>query len=63
MGTCCFHFLSEEERALFRSEDGEENIGLLRTEENFEEADRASGLVNLMGLFFSVRRHMRFVVL
>lgn len=63
MGTCCFHFLSEEERALFRSEDGEENIGILRREEKFEEADKASGLVNLIGLFFSIKRHMRLVVL
>ena len=63
MGTCCFHFLSEEERALLRSEDGADNMGRSRTEEKFDEAARASGLVNLMGLFFSVSRHMRFVVL
>lgn len=63
MGTCCFHFLREEERALFRSEDGEENIGILRREEKFEEADKASGLVNLIGLFFSIKRHVRLVVL
>ena len=63
MGTCCFHFLSEEERALFRNEDGDENIGILRREENFEEADKANGLVDLIGLFFSIKRHMSLVVL
>lgn len=63
MGTCRFHFLSEEERALFRNEDGDENVGILRREENFEEADKASGLVNLIGLFFSIKRHMSLLVL
>lgn len=63
MGTCCFHFPSEEQRALLRSEGGEENIGILRREEKFEEADKAGGLVNLIGLFFGIKRHMRLVLL
>ena len=63
MGTCRFHFLSEEERALFRNEGGDENIGILRREENFEEADKANGLVDLIGLFFSIKRHMSLGVL
>ena len=63
MGTCCFHFPSEEQRALLRSEGGEKNIGILRREEKFEEADKAGGLVNLIGLFFGYKRHMRLVLL
>lgn len=43
MGICCFRFLSEEEGAPFRSEDGEENIGILRIKERYEKADKWTG--------------------
>lgn len=43
MGICCFRFLSEEEGALFRCKDGEENIGILRRKERYEKADKWTG--------------------
>lgn len=39
VGTC-FHFLSEEERMLSRSEGGEENTGSLRRKEEYEKLTR-----------------------